>query len=211
MCASTGLGGGDGRALPYDLPPMSDPENQLLIREWIREQGGNAKITGRLALNLNPIIRSGTDGERELLLAWWWLWLDGTGPVKFSAFNSRDDKLMRSWKRPFQTRALIPATWYIEKKGRFHLPGDEVFGIAAVTNTVTREDGTELTTYSMVTRDAVGEAANFWHRMPLVLPREMHDEWLNPARVGDAKLVAEAQLASEELSRTLTADPLTPR
>lgn len=184
---------------------MSDPENQALINDWIRERGGNAKITGRLTLNLNPIIRAGTDGDRELLLAWWWLWLDSSGPVKFSAFNSRDDKLMRSWKKPFQTRALIPATWYVEKKGRFHLPDDEVFGIAALTNTVTRDDGSELTTYSMVTRDAVGEAADYWPRMPLVLPRDMHDEWLDPARVGDADLVTEIKLGSDEISRALTA------
>lgn len=204
MCASTGLGGGDGRALPFDLAPLSDPENQVRIDEWIRERDGNAKITGKLALNLNPIIRAG-DGGRELLFAWWWLWLDNTGPAKFSAFNSRDDKLVRTWKKPFQTRALIPATWYIEKAGRFHLPGDEVFGIAALTNTITREDGTKLTTYSMVTRDAVGKAAEYWPRMPLVLPRNMHNEWLDPARPGDASLVTEIQLGSDEISHELTA------
>lgn len=205
MCASTGLGGGDGRALPYDLPPMDERDNQLLINQWIQERGGIAKITGRNALNLNPIIRTSTDGDRELLLAWWWIWLDNTGPVKFSAFNSRDDKLMRSWKKPFQARALIPATWYVEKKGRFHLPDNEVFGIAALTNTVTRDDGTELTTYSMVTREAVGEAAEYWPRMPLALPRDMHDEWLDPARAGDADLVTEVQHGSDEISRELTA------
>lgn len=193
--------------MPDDLPPMSEPSPQAVIAEWMEKRGGGAKITGKNALNLNPIIRADDTGDRELLLAWWWLWLDSSGPAKFSAFNSRDDKLLRSWKRPFQHRAILPADWYVEKKGKFHLPDGELFGIAAVTSTVTRDDGSELVTYSMVTRDAPAgsEAADYWHRMPLVLPREMHDDWLDPDRPGDASLVADTQIASEEISRTLTA------
>ncbi|MBK0417421.1 SOS response-associated peptidase family protein [Leucobacter sp. CSA1] len=206
MCASYGLGSGGGTTLPNDLPPLSEQASKTLLEEWMRSRSGSAKITGRRALNLNPIIRADAGGERSLELAWWWLWLDGSGPAKFSAFNSRDDKLLRSWKRQFQHRALLPATWYVEKKGRFQLPGGEVFGIAAVTSTVTQEDGTELVTYSMVTRDAPedSEAAEYWPRMPLVLPRDQHDTWLDPERAGDETLVAEVQHASDEISRALT-------
>lgn len=57
----------------------------------------------------------------------------------------------------------------------------------------------------MVTRDAVGEAADTWHRMPLILPREMHDEWLDLDRAGDDELVAHLQHASAETSRAATA------
>jgi len=129
--------------------------------------------------------------------------------VKYAAFNSRDDKLMRSWKNQFQQRALLPASWYVEKKGRFVLPGGEQFGIAAVTSTVKLDDGSELVTYSMVTRDAPAgsEAADYWPRMPLVLPRDMHDTWLDPGRAGDEALVAEVQHASDEISRALTTGP----
>lgn len=201
---------------------MSEQGSQQLLAEWMDQRSGTAKITGKDAVNLNPLIRASVrskagpagsvegngsvsgDADRELVMAWWWLWLDGSGPVKFSAFNSREDKLTRSWKKPFQHRALLPATWYVEKKGRFHLAGDELFGIAAVTSTVTRDDGTELITYSMVTRDAVGEAAEYWPRMPLVLPRDMHDDWLDPDRPGDVELVDQARLGSEDISRSLT-------
>ncbi|WP_336660285.1 SOS response-associated peptidase family protein [Leucobacter sp. USHLN153] len=200
MCASYGLGG----SLPLDLEPLSEPEYATLIRDWIGEQDAGAKITGKNARNLNPIVRAKPSGERYAQLAWWWLWLDAGGPVKFSAFNSRDDRLLRSWKRPFQARAILPATWYVEKQGRFHLPSDDAFGIAALTSTVTLEDGSELVSYSMVTRDAVGEAAEVWPRMPLVLPRDFHDEWLDPERAGDADLVAESRLASESISHELT-------
>lgn len=200
MCASYGLGG----SLPLDLDPLSEPGNAALVNEWLAERSGNAKITGKNARNLNPVIRANAAGDRQVQLAWWWLWLDASGPVKFTAFNSRSDKLLQSWKRPFQHRALLPATWYVEKQGRFRLPSDEVFGIAALTSTVTLDDGSELISYSMVTREAVGEAAEVWGRMPLVLPRDMHDEWLDPQRPGDPSLVAEVQHASDEISRELT-------
>lgn len=211
MCASYGLGG-KGIPIPTDLEPMSEPAPLAMLEQWMAERSGSAKITGSKAINLNPIIRETSEG-RELLMAWWWIWLDSRGPAKFSAFNSRDDKLMHSWKRPFQTRALLPATWYVEKKGRFHLPGEETFGIAALTNTVTREDGSELVTYSMVTRDAPtgSEAADYWHRMPLVLPRELHDDWLDSERAGDAELVTQVRHGSEEISWAMTAGGARPR
>ncbi|QZY52939.1 SOS response-associated peptidase family protein [Leucobacter tenebrionis] len=213
MCNSYGLGGylHDGEEPRSPLRPLDQRESERAIAEWAQGRGGRAAITGSKARNLNPIIRAGSD-DRELVFAWWWLWLDSSGPAKFSAFNARDDKLMRSWKKPFQTRALLPADWYVEKKGRFTLPQGEQFGIAAITSTVTTDDG-DLITYSMVTRDAPAgsEAAEYWPRMPLVLPRDMHDEWLDPERPGDASLVAEVQHASEEISRELiTTAPETP-
>ncbi len=203
MCASYGLGGG-----PYGdlgLSPLDQRENKRLLNEWASQRAGTAAITGRHARNLNPIIRANAKGERSVELAWWWIWLNGNGPVSFDAFNSRDDKLLRSWSKPFQHRALLPATWYVEKGKRFGLGDGSTFGIAGLTSTViNQETGDELVSYSMVTRDAVGEAASAWHRMPLVLPAELHDEWLNPGRPGDAELVARVQHGSDEISEAMT-------
>ncbi|QAB17140.1 DUF159 family protein [Leucobacter muris] len=211
MCNSYGLGGylHDGEEPRNPLRPLDQRESERAIAEWAQGRDGRAAITGSKARNLNPIIRAAEDGDRELVFGWWWLWLDGSGPVKFSAFNSRDDRLLRSWKKPFQRRALLPASWYVEKKGRFALPDGEQFGIAAVTSTVTTDDG-ELTTYSMVTRDAPtgSEAAEYWPRMPLVLPRDEHGDWLDPEQPGDAALVAKVQRASEGISHELTTAPL---
>ena len=207
MCNSYGLGGylHDGEEPHNPLRPLDQRESERAIAEWAQGRDGRAAITGSKARNLNPIIRAG-GGDRELVFAWWWIWLDGAGPVKFAAFNSRDDNLVKRWRKPFQQRALLPANWYVEKKGRFQLPGSEQFGIAAITTTVTTDDGDELTTYSMVTRDAPAgsEAAEYWPRMPLVLPRDEHDDWLDPEQPGDADLVARVQLASEEIAHELT-------
>lgn len=207
MCASYGLGGGpyDRDGASFGLDPLDTREGRAALDKWMADREGRAAITGKNARNFNPLIMAPA-GERELQFGWWWLWLSGVGPARFDAFNSRDDKLMRSWRTPFQHRALLPASWYVEKKVRFTLPGEPVFAIAAITSTVIEEaTGEPLLTYSMVTRDAVGEAKGTHPRMPLVLPPEMHDEWLDPERPGDAELVGEIQHASEEISAAMTA------
>jgi putative SOS response-associated peptidase YedK len=198
MCATYGL-------QPFfDLPPMDERENRLMLGQWMAERGGTAKITGKKARNLNPLITADEKGRRELDLAWWWIHLGGK-PAEFSAFNARDDKLLSSrvWKGPFKShRALAPANWYIEKGKHFALPDGETFGIASITTTAQTDPG-DMLTYALVTRDAVDEAATVHPRMPLILPRELHDDWLDPTIPGDGDLLAEALSASEELSRSV--------
>lgn len=210
MCAEYGLDGieriepsrarsGSGSSVRFrPIAPLDEERARELLSGWHREQRGRARITGRLARNLNPVVVAPA-GRRELRLGWWWLH-SGGAPAEYSAFNSRDDRLLRSWREPFQQRALLPASWYTEKGRRFSLPDGEHFGIAAITTPVRQPDGAELLSYSMVTRAAVGEAAAAHHRMPLVLPAEFHDEWLDAARPGDAEIVSRAILASNAIS-----------
>lgn len=193
--------------------PVDGVTNESWVADWARSADGRAAITGRRARNLNPIVLA--DGnERRIVPAWWWLWGDGTGgPLPYSAFNSREDRLLHSWLAPLQRRAILPATWYVEKGVRFELPraepfGAEPFGIAAITLTVVLEGGERLVTYSMVTRSAVGAAAEASDRMPLVLPRSEHDAWLDPRRSGDAALVARVRAASEGVSHAFAVAPL---
>lgn len=204
MCATYGMGGGPhGLGLTFDLPPMHEPDSRALVARWAREQRSRARITGRTARNLNPLIHA-RSGRRTVELAWWWLHLGGA-PAPFSAFNSRDDALLRSWRDPFQRRALLPAHWYVERGRTFALPDDELFGIAAIVAPVpgAGPDGGELLGYSMVTRDAVGEADAVHPRMPLLLPRDFHDEWLDPDRAGDAGLISRARRTSEGIAAAL--------
>ncbi|MGP5622923.1 SOS response-associated peptidase family protein [Candidatus Corynebacterium faecigallinarum] len=200
MCASYGL----APLSHYGLEPLDEREARDALERWIEQRGGNAKITGKKALNLNPLITSDETGHRELNLAWWWIHV-GNEPAQFSAFNARDDKLLSSrvWKGPFREhRALAPATWYVEKGRKFALPAGEAFGIASITTTARRGDE-EILTYALVTRDAVAQAATVHPRMPLVLPRELHDDWLDLSLRGDGDLLAEALSASESLSRSM--------
>lgn len=207
MCASTGLRHG-GTAIGVDgnpFDPLDDRPIAAEISHWWEERDGVMKITGRNARNLNPIIRAG-DGGRELEFAWWWIWPTSAGPAKYSAFNARDDNLTgRAWSRPFQQRALVPATWYVEKGVDFMHPSEQTFGIAAITTTVEDPSGGQLTTYALVTRAAVGEAKSVHDRMPLILPPDRHDAWLDPERRGDLTLAHDAVGWSEEISHVMTA------
>lgn len=204
MCAIYGLGGGpyptDGDYVRFELAPLDEQENAGRLVEWMKEQNHQATITGRNARNLNPLIIAGGNGL-QLEFAWWWLHL-GNRPARFSAFNSRDDALTSRWHTPFQQRALAPATWYVEQRETFGLNG-EAFGIAAITTTSEQPDGSVLLTYSLVTREAVGVAGGIHPRMPLILPQETHEDWLDPANVGDADLIGEMVAASDELSHSV--------
>lgn len=211
MCASYGLGGG-----PYDdsksfgLEPMDQRENRLLLNEWASSWGGKANTTrpSKKGVNLNPVIYVG-DNAREMELAWWW-WHAGGRPAKYTAFNSRDDSLLSKWKSGFQYRALLPATWYMEGKQRWGLPGGELFTLAAILSPRDLPDGSTGLAYSLLTREGIGEASTVVtgrgdSRMLLALPHELHDEWLNPDRPGDESLVKTAQEGSTEISLAMTA------
>ena len=206
MCSSYGLGGAL-HPLPDDAVIMDDKDVDADVRAWMRDGSGGAKITGPRAKNYNLLIRG---LEHDVELAWWWLWLGGA-KARFSAFNSRDDMLVRRWRKHFQHRALLPANHYDEGGKDWALPGSEPFMIAAITAPREADDGGPELSYSMVTRLGVGEASSVIAkisgepRMPLVIPADMIDEWLDPAVPGDAELVARVQLASEELSRAMTA------
>jgi len=39
--------------------------------------------------------------------------------------------------------------------------------------------------------------------MPLILPRELHDDWLDPGQEGDADLIAAMVAASDEISHAI--------
>lgn len=205
MCASYGLGGflkpGEEDPTPFGLPPLDEREDQLRLRDWMTSWNGTAKITGKKARNFNPLIR--VVGERRLDFAWWWLHR-GDVPDKRSAFNARDDKLTGYWRPSFaKRRALLPATWYIEKGVRFRLPDDELFGMAAIYSEFKDFDGATRVSYALVTRDAVGEAKETHPRMPLIIPRDAHDFWLDPERSGDQELVDEMKFASEGISEAV--------
>lgn len=201
MCATTGLRHG-GFALGVDgrpFTPLDEREVSAEIATWAEQTTGVMNITGRNARNLNPIVKAGDDG-RELEFAWWWIWRDSSGPVNYSAFNARAERLSHSWAGEFQHRALIPASWYVEKGVRFEHPSQHTLGIAAVTSRVIESDGNELLTYSLVTREAIGGAAKVHDRMPLILPPDQHDAWLDPHRTGDKELATAALTWSEPLS-----------
>jgi putative SOS response-associated peptidase YedK len=84
--------------------------------------------------HMAPIVKQGTDGERELVMRSWGFILLREGYAPKRVTNTRDDKVdTKFWKDSFiQRRCLVPATAFCEpdegKPARWHwfaLKGDE--------------------------------------------------------------------------------------
>lgn len=215
MCASYGLQVSP-EDIHYGFSVMDDQSSTAALDAWLEEfRDEPAKPTGVHRRNLNPIVRERErDGEhrRTLDLAWWKLWVRGE-PAKFPAINARVEGLATSgaWGPPFKARrALVPATEYFEKGHRFRLP-DEPAGLFAfaglwnVAKTPAPETGIDewMVSYAVVTRAAAPHLSAIHDRMPLILPRELWDDWLDPERTGDPGLLEEAVAASEPLAARL--------
>jgi putative SOS response-associated peptidase YedK len=220
MCASYGLQV-EAADIHYGFSVIDDKVQTAALAGWLEEfRDEPVKPTGVHRRNLNPIVREREkDGEhlRSVDLAWWKLWVRGE-PAKFPAINARVEGLVGSgaWSGPLKSRrGLVPATEYYEKGHRFALP-DEPKGLFAfaglwnVNKAADPETGGErwMVSYAIVTQPAAPHIASIHDRMPLILPRELYDEWLDPTRVGDQDLLDEAIAASRPVSERLAISDL---
>jgi putative SOS response-associated peptidase YedK len=220
MCASYGLQV-EAADIHYGFSVIDDKASMTALSGWLEEfRDEPAKPTGVHRRNLNPIVRERVstapdrEGERRRTvdLAWWKLWVRGE-PAKFPAINARVEGLVGSgaWSGPLKSRrALVPATEYYEKGHRFDLPDEPkgLFAFAGLWNVSKAPDPQSgaaewMVSYAIVTRPAAPGIASIHDRMPLIVPRELYDEWLDPTRVGDQELLDETVAASEPLSGRL--------
>jgi putative SOS response-associated peptidase YedK len=215
MCASYGLQV-EAADIHYGFAVIDDKVQTAALAGWLEEfRDEPVKPTGVHRRNLNPIVREREkNGEhlRTVDLAWWKLWVRGE-PAKFPAINARVEGLVGSgaWSGPLKSRrGLVPATEYYEKGHRFALP-DEPKGLFAfaglwnVTKAPDPETGDEqwMVSYAIVTQPAAPHIASIHDRMPLILPRELYDEWLDPTRLGDQDLLDEAVALGRPLAERL--------
>lgn len=208
MCASYGL---DPRFGDYtSLLRDGDEEIVESLRAWAR---GNAaatlRPTGKNLRNLNPIIRDAGQGARVEQA--WWGYLVGGEPAKFPSINTRSERLIGQ-PGGLAGRAIVPATqWFeMQKPARrwysFGLGDNALFGMAAVTRTGTPRGAEPVTCYSIVMRPAVGPLADIHDRMPVLIPAEFADEWLDPGATPGRGLIEAALGAGEELSARIRAE-----
>lgn len=155
------------------------------------------EITGAIDPNWNvaptqhmPVIVN-RDGKHHLELMQWGLVPPWAKDVKIGQkmINARAETITEktSFKRPLQSRrALIPATGFYEWKKTgarktpyfIHLKDDELFTFAGLYERWHSPDGGELQTYTIVTTEANEVTAPIHNRMPVILPREAEDAWL---------------------------------
>lgn len=202
MCASYGL------EVVNDYSGLDERLASADLLEWLAARTpAKLGITRRGGFPLSPIITAA--GFED---AWWWLWVRGA-PAKLTAFNARSEKLVESalWREPFRSRRiLIPASHYFERANqprvtgqfRFRHPVLPLFAIAGI-SAPTGLDAGPSTSFAMVTRPPATPGASIHDRMPLLIPADFQQTWLDPATVADRDLVAAAVAASEEMSEQL--------
>jgi putative SOS response-associated peptidase YedK len=140
------------------------------------------------------IVTRTREGRRAVRLARWWLiprfWNKSLKALPAS-FNARSDEIENKpfWRDAFRSsRCLVPATGWREFAGKpgtkqpyhFHF-GHRPFAFAGLWSTWIAGSGEVVDSFAIVTTAASGAAAAVHDRMPLVLPAESHDAWLDPA------------------------------
>lgn len=212
----------------YVTPTMAEME-----RYW---QLSDAQIRNPLEQRFNvspsstvPMIYQSAEGLQLIAARWglvpfWWKEPKAPG----NTFNARSEEAASKpmWRTvASKSRCIVPALgWYEWKEAeRIDPTTGEVKKVKqpylmrranseplAFAGFMSRwkSEGVERYTCTVVTRDAVGVAAQVHNRMPIALPKAAEADWLDPTRT-DAKLAIEA--AREATITDLMLGPVNPK
>lgn len=187
-----------GRYVIEGLPDEISERFQLRRIPLLLFESFNAAPTQEL-----PTVIEDERGERELRPMRWGLiprWAK-PGETKAPApFNARAESVLeKPMFRPLvnRKRCLVPANGYYEWKqvgGRkqpylFQTTDQELFAFAGLYDELTDEDGEIVASYTVITTDANELAADYHHRMPVILPRDAEEAWVS-REVDDGRAVA---------------------
>ena len=155
-------------------------------------------------------IRRRADGGREAAWLRWGLlapWMrdprDPGRQINARAETAGEKPMFRAAFRA--RRCLLPADGFYEwrRRGRgasrphfVRLDGDRPMAMAGIWERIRLTDGGILDTVAILTRPAVPEIRDIHHRMPVVLPEERWDAWLDP-ELSDPALLRELLLSED--------------
>ncbi len=145
------------------------------------------------------IVRNDSNNVRELSIASWGMigpWLKDEAEARASqsrAINARSESIHEkpTFRESFKSRrCLVPADGYYEwatelgrykTKQPFYISSDDghSLAIAGIWNTWRSPSGQSMQSASIITREAVGELAKIHHRMPVMMPKDRWNEWLD--------------------------------
>lgn len=168
-----------------------------------------------------PVLRANRNtGGIELLTARWGLiptwWKDAKPPRSTHNARSEEAASKPMWKGPLsKTRCLVPAVgWYewkavertdpttgeiktVKQPHFFHLPNDKLIAFAGVMAMwKPANDDAWLASCAILTRDAVGPAAEVHDRMPVALDRDDQIAWLDLKNTNAEELLEMARSRS---------------
>jgi putative SOS response-associated peptidase YedK len=164
-----------------------------------------------------PVLRlDRSTGEIELIRARWGLipawWKEAKPPRTTHNARSEEAATKPMWKGPLaKSRCLVPALgWYEWKQVErtdpatgeiikskqphlFHLPGNQLFAFAGLMAMwKPANDDKWQASCAILTRDAVGSAADVHDRMPVVLSKDSEKAWLDPTITDPTQAMAAA-------------------
>ncbi|HYP88175.1 MAG TPA: SOS response-associated peptidase [Polyangiaceae bacterium] len=156
-------------------------------------------------------VTQGRDAARTLRQGRWWMiphfWSKPLEALP-ATFNARAEELDKKpfWRHALaEQRCLVPATGWREfkpigkKKQPYHFRlAEPRFAFAGLWSRWASPEGEIVDSFAIVTAPPNAQAAAYHARMPLVMPRELHDAWLAPGTAG-APLLLEARARSAEL------------
>ena len=150
-----------------------------------------------------PIVRLGAAGRRELVEVKWGLvprWAKDPS-IGARLINARAETVAQ--KAAFRAayarhRCLVPATgfyeWQVRPGGKqplhIGMADDAPFGMAGLYERWRSSDDEVLDTCTIITTDANETLRPIHDRMPVIVARESHARWLDPASTDVADLLA---------------------
>jgi len=165
-------------------------------------QNWNIAPTNEIYIIRSSAFNGGDALSRDLTTLSWGLiapWLKDENEAKISqsrAINARSESIhgKPTFRDAFRrTRCLIPAEGYYEwatalgaysPKQPFFIRSDnqKQLSIAGIWSSWQSPEGKIVESASVITREAVGELATIHSRMPVMMPRDRWDAWLDPSQ-----------------------------
>ena len=186
-----------------------------LLERFAAEPGSDVVLPPRY--NIAPtqdvhVVVAGPDGRRRLDVARWGLvppWADDPA-IGSRLINARLETITEkpAFRAAFAARrCLVPADgyyeWYAAEDRQpylIHPPDGSGLAFAGITESWTdRRTGRLLTTVAIITTASAGPAARLHDRMPVLVPPEHWDDWLDPGLADPAALAARLAAVEPEL------------
>jgi putative SOS response-associated peptidase YedK len=167
---------------------------------------------------LVPVI-VGQNPNRVVLMRWGlvphWAKEENT---RFKMINARVETLTQkpAYRDLLRAkRCLVPASgfyeWKADGRGKtpfyIHPMSHDFIAFAGLYDTWTNPKGEAIATFTIITQDADAFMARLHHRMPVVLQRELEDDWLAPHLSDPKEILA---LLRRNRSIELNAYPVSP-
>lgn len=146
--------------------------------------------------NVVPVIIN--KGKNKIkLMKWGFMPSFAKRPIINARSETVDEKITFRYSF-YNRRCIIPATSFYEWekvedkkiKRRIKTKNTGLFSLAGIYSVFENKEGKYYEAFTILTRDSLGKMKNIHHRMPIVIPREKEDLWLDP-NVRDGKILKE--------------------